>query len=182
MSFDAISLVLAAVLGFVGYFITYWHNLRLSKRSEQLGYINRQISEFYGPLFVLTQTGERAYRTLLYKLGGEERTRVFGDPNFPVTEEDVKEWRLWVENVFMPINLQIERVIVGKAYLLREEEMPACLLEFITHVAGYKVVLRKWQEGDFSENDSFRFPTRLYDYARDSYRELKAQQLRLIRG
>ena len=183
MSFEAIALIITALLGFGGYFITYWHNLRLMRRTERLQLISRQISEFYGPLFVLTQTGERSYKALLYKLGGEKRRSVFRDPTFEVSEEDIAEWRIWVREVFMPNNLAIEKLIVEKAYLLREEKVPECLLDFITHVSGYKAVLAKWAEGDFSENLSIvDFPKELREYTQRSYSELKKEQLQLING
>jgi hypothetical protein len=41
-------------LAFIGYFATYFNNLRLSQRSEELARVNRQLSELYGPLFALT--------------------------------------------------------------------------------------------------------------------------------
>ena len=44
-------------LAFLGYLITYLNNLRLSQRTEQLVRVNKQLSEFYGPLYALVSAG-----------------------------------------------------------------------------------------------------------------------------
>lgn len=177
MSNEMLSLVITVTLAFAGYFATYLNNLRLSKRAEQLDLINKRIKEFYGPLYVASEAGRIAYETLLAKLGKEA---VF-DPDFPPTEEELKEWRIWSKKVFFPINEFQEKLILEKAYLIREEEVPECLLHFVAHVSAYKAILEKWESGDFSENaPALDFPVELAEYAANSYRELKAEQLKLI--
>jgi hypothetical protein len=174
MSFEIISLMVTVFLALFGYLITYWNNIRVSKRKEKLELITKRISEFYGPLYVSTQTGEKALLSLLRKLGKES---VFDKP----TEKDLIEWRIWVESVFMPNNNRIEQLIVEKAYLIQEQEIPACLLDFIAHHSGLKAVSRKWANGDFSENQSVvNFPSEIQKYAADSYWQLKEKQLELI--
>ncbi|MBE2202259.1 MAG: hypothetical protein IAE79_26855 [Anaerolinea sp.] len=177
MYLETISLLATIILALAGYLSTYWNDLRLTKRQEKLDLVNKRISEFYGPLFVATHTSGKAYHALLQKLG---KRAVFTDETAPATERDIVEWRIWVKTVFMPNNLLMEKLIVDKAYLIREEQMPDCLLEFITHVSGYKAVIEKWNTGDFSENVSTDFPEELITYATQSYRDLKAQQLQLI--
>ena len=120
----------------------------------------------------------RAYQALVAKRG---RRAVFDDDEQLPNESELKEWRLWIENVFMPGNEFIEKLITEKAYLIRESEMPDCLLQVITHVSGYRVIINKWQQGDFKENLSIvDFPEELGQYAQEAYQELKAEQLKLI--
>lgn len=38
----------------------------------------------------------------------------------------------------MPLNLKLESLIIENAHLIREEKMPQCLIEFVTHVLVYK--------------------------------------------
>jgi hypothetical protein len=38
--------------------------------------------------------------------------------------------------IFMPLNDIREKIIIEKAYLIVEEQMPRCLLDFVTHVVG----------------------------------------------
>lgn len=182
MSIEIVSLTITIVLALTGYLFTHWNGIKASKRKEQLDLVNSRISEFYGPLYIATQTGDRAYKTLLQKLG--KKTAIFTDSTAPPTEKDIVEWRFWMQNVFKPVNEFIERLILEKAYLIQEQEMPKCLLDFITSVSVYKVQLKKWENSDFDDFpeyiSKFDFPTSLDEYAADSYRDLKARQLRLI--
>ena len=59
--------------------------------------------------------------------------------------------------------------------------MPHCLLDFVTHVVGYKAVLTKWAEGDYSERRStIGWPPEFDGYVERSYKALKAEQTRLL--
>lgn len=178
MSFEILSLVVTVFIALFGYLVTYWNDLRISKRREQLDLVNKRISEFYGPLYVSTQASQKAYLALLKKLG---RSAVFDDSKPKATKADLEEWRIWVKSVFMPNNERIEKLIVEKAYLIHEQNMPDCLLDFITHLSGYKAILNKWDSGDFSENLSVvDFPVEIQGYASESYQQLKEKQLELI--
>ena len=104
------------------------------------------IDEFYGPLYVATVAGNIAYNSLLKKQG---KTQCH-----PITDDEMKEWMLWMTTIFMPLNDIREKIIIEKAHLIVEEEMPRCLLDFVTHVVGYKAVLAKWAEGNYAERRS----------------------------
>ena len=174
---QAVSLIVAVVLAFIGYLATYSYNLQLSKRKEQLELIDKRIKDFYGPLYISIQASEIAYRTLLKKMGRE----LIRDEDNPMTTEELAEWRIWSKSVFMPLNRSVENLILDNAYLIREEKMPDCLLEFSAHVSAYKVNIEKWDMGDFSENfTALDFPVEMNMYAAKAYRELKAEQLKLI--
>jgi hypothetical protein len=81
----------------------------------------------------------------------------------------------------MPLNNVREKIIIEKAYLIIEEQMPRCLLDFVTHVVGYKAVLSKWAEGDFGERRStIGWPPEFDGYIERSYMVLKAEQTRLL--
>ena len=61
--------------------------------------------------------------------------------------------------------------------------MPRCLLDFVTHVVGYKAVLSKWAEGDYSERRSMiGWPPEFDSYVERSYAALKAKQTLLLHG
>jgi hypothetical protein len=55
------------------------------------------------------------------------------------------------------------------------------LLDFVTHVSGYKAVLAKWAEGDYSERRStIGWPPEFDIYVERSYAALKARQTELL--
>jgi len=165
--------ILTIILAFAGYMTTFLSARMLAQRRDKLRLVNKRLNEFYGPLFVASQAGLIAYQALLKKLG---KTRAH-----PMLDEEMKEWVLWMTTIFMPLNDIREKIIIEKAYLIIEEQMPQCLLEFVTHVVGYKAVMAKWGEGDFSERRSMiGWPPEFDSYVKQSYQALKAEQTRLM--
>jgi len=165
--------VLTVVLAFAGYLVTFLSTRMMAQRADKLKLVNMRLNEFYGPLYVASQAGHIAYISMLRKQGKEK--------NIIVTEEELKDWILWLNTIFMPLNNIREKIIIEKAYLIVEQEMPQCLLEFVTHVVGYKAVLAKWSRGDYSERRSLiDFPPEFDGYVQRSYAALKAEQQRLM--
>lgn len=165
--------ILTVILAFVGYLATFLSARMLARRKDKLDLVNRRLNEFYGPLYVASHAGNIAYRSLLDKQG---KTQCH-----PIRDEEMKEWVLWMTTIFMPLNDIREKIIIEKAYLIVEEHMPKCLLEFVTHVVGYKAVLAKWAEGDYSERRStIGWPPAFDEYVTRSYKALKAEQTQLL--
>jgi hypothetical protein len=165
--------VLTIVLAFIGYLATFMSARMLARRRDKLDLVNKRLNEFYGPLYVASQAGNIAYRSLLQKQG---KTQCH-----PIRDEDMKEWVLWMKTIFMPLNNIREKIIIDKAYLVVEEEMPQCLLDFVTHVVGYKAVLSKWADGDYTERRStIGWPPAFDIYVERSYKALKAEQTQLL--
>jgi hypothetical protein len=170
---NAAVLLLTIVLAFVGYLVTFLTNRVAARHADRLRLVNQRINEFYGPLYVATLAGNIAYKSLLKKQG---KTQCH-----PIRDEDLKEWILWVTNIFMPLNDIREKIIIENAHLVLEEQMPQCLLDFVTHVVGYKALLSKWAEGDYSERRSMiGWPPEFDIYVERSYAALKAEQTRLL--
>lgn len=181
MDFSALSVpsilqnaaILTIVVAFAGYAITFLSAHMLARRRDKLELVNRRLNEFYGPLYVASQAGNIAYRSLLNKQGKTQSE--------PIRDEDLKEWVLWMRTIFIPLNEIREKIIIEKAHLIVEEQMPQCLLDFVTHVVGYKAVMSKWADGDFTERRStIGWPPQFDIYVRDSYAALKAEQMRLM--
>ena len=167
------TVVLTLALAFAGYLVTFMISRMLPRRRDKLELVNRRLNEFYGPLYVASQAGNIAYRSLLKKQGKMQSE--------PILDSEMKEWVLWMTTIFMPLNDIREKIIIEKAHLIVEEQMPHCLLEFVTHVVGYKAVLSKWAEGDYSERRStIGWPPAFDAYVNRSYNALKAEQTRLL--
>jgi hypothetical protein len=165
--------ILAVILAFASYLVTFMSAHMLARRKDKLELVNRRLNEFYGPLYVASQAGDIAYRSLLKKMGKTQ--------SYPILDSEMKEWMLWMTTIFFPLNDVREKIIIEKAYLIVEERMPQCLLDFVTHVVGYKAVLAKWQEGDFTERRStIGWPPEFDIYVERSYAALKAEQTRLL--
>ncbi|WP_030546321.1 hypothetical protein [Streptomyces albus] len=168
-------------LAFVGYLATYLNGLRLAQRQARLTRVNLQLSELYGPLFALMETNGRVYDTFAEKYARPDGRDPFRH-EIPPTEQELAEWRLWATTVFIP-NIQAMRdVVVGKADLLIEEEMPPVLLQLCAHVAGYEVTAARWEEARYEEHLSLiAFPGReLKQYTREQFIRLKGEQAKLL--
>ncbi|MEU8684226.1 hypothetical protein ACWIG5_16475 [Streptomyces lydicus] len=175
--------VVTISLAFVGYLATYFNGLRLSQRQERLARLNRQLSDFYGPLFALTETSNRIFSAFLQRTATRPDGRSpFAAGGEPPTDEEMAEWRLWVTTVFLP-NVQAMRdIVVTKADLLAEPQVPRVLLELSAHVSGYEITVAKWASGDYTEHLSgVSFPAEeLTRYAEEGFARLKEEQAKLL--
>ena len=165
--------VLTIILAFVGYIVTFMINRMMARRADHLRLVDQRLNDFYGPLYVATVAGNIAYKSLLGKQG---KTQCH-----PIRDEDLKEWILWMTTIFMPLNDVREKIIIENAHLIIEEQMPQCLLDFVTHVVGYKALMAQWAEGDYAERRSIiGWPPEFDAYVEHSYKALKAEQTRLL--
>jgi hypothetical protein len=175
-----VSTTIAAVLALLGYLITHQSSIRIAQRKERLERVNRQLSEFYGPLFALTSSSRLAWGAFQMKYS---RDGSFFDDEAKIPADELEAWRLWMTTVFMPSNLRIYELIVLKTDLLIETEIPDCLLKFCAHVSVYQTILKRWEKKDFSEHLSvINFHGgELLQYSENAFRILKDEQDRLIR-
>jgi hypothetical protein len=165
--------ILTIFVAFAGYLVTFLSARMLARRRDKLKLVNRRLNEFYGPLYVASEAGNIAYRSLLSRQGKQKSD--------PILDSEMKDWVLWMTTIFMPLNDIREKIIIEKAYLIVEEQMPQCLLDFVTHVVGYKAVLAKWANNDYGERRStIGWPPEFDTYVRTSYAALKAEQTRLM--
>ncbi|WP_109488194.1 hypothetical protein [Occallatibacter savannae] len=167
------ALFITISIAFAGYLITIIGARMLNQHRDKLELVNKRLNEFYGPLYVASEAGNIAYRSLLNRQGKTVSE--------PILDSELKEWILWMNTIFMPLNDIREKIIIEKAYLVVEERMPQCLLDFVTHVVGYKAVMAKWAEGDFTERRStIGWPPEFDIYVKKSYAALKAEQTNLL--
>ena len=177
---------LASVVGAViGYFFTYVTNLRLAQRNDRLERINSQLSEFYGPLLALTRSSDQSWQAFRkrYRPPGSES---FWKSDPPPTREDAIAWRLWMTTVFVPVHQRMMELVLNRADLIEEPDMPSCLLALCAHVNGYQAILKEWETGEISiereDNISVvNFPGQeLAEYAAAAFSRLKAEQADLL--
>jgi hypothetical protein len=177
-----IAAVSAAVVSLMSAFLTYNATRRLSRRSDQVAFIGRQLSELYGPLYALAKASSMSWAEFMRKQGAG-RGYLFDD----LTRQDealVREWTYWLRNVFMPINRKMLDALLSKADLIDGIEMPQCFTDFCAHVTGYEVTLAKWEDNDFSALGSIiNHPgSSFQDYVERKYKELKIRQASLLQS
>ncbi|MFF1679283.1 hypothetical protein ACFVYG_25030 [Streptomyces sp. NPDC058256] len=175
------TVILTVGLAFIGYLATYLNGLRLAQRQARLARVNAQLSDFYGPLFALMEANSRIYDAFAANYARPDGRDPF-DHEIPPSEQELAQWRTWATTVFIPNIRAMRDVVVTRADLLTEEEMPAALLELCAHVYGYEITAARWSEGDFEQHLSLLpFPGReLMEYTRDRFTRLKSEQASLL--
>jgi hypothetical protein len=166
-----ITTIVTVSLAFIGYVVKYINDLALVKRRDKLDRINKQLGDFYGPLYSLLKSNEQAWKVFRQK---NKPSGSYFDPNNPPTEEELIAWRHYMRTVFMPTNDKIYDIIVTKSDLLNEGEMPKCLLNLISHIIVYKAVIKNWDNGIYSEHTSILdFPNEAQEYVYKSFEKIK---------
>jgi hypothetical protein len=171
----AIATILAV---FIGYVLTHRSSQRLQQRQDQLARVNRQLAELYGSLFIMIESGRVAFDAFCERYSPNV-------PNFHYDTKDLSKeqreaWELWMTAVFQPKNRVMYDLLASKGDLLIEESMPECISRFCAHVIGYDVLL-EWRRGDHSQVFAIpAFPDEFTEYVRNSYRQLKRHQARLL--
>ncbi len=181
---EAVALI-GVCIAVIGYFVKYRTDLRLAQRNDRLERINRQLSEFYGPLLALTRSSGQSWQAFRkrYRPPGSES---FWKSDPPPTKEDAIAWRLWMTTVFMPVHQRMMELVLERADLIEEPEMPPSLLDLCAHVNGYQAILKEWETGEIStareDNISVvNFPgEKLAEYAATAFGRLKAEQAELL--
>ena len=181
---EAVALI-SVCIAVIGYFIKYRIDLKLAQRNDRLERINRQLSEFCGPLLALTRSSGQSWRAFRkrYRPPGSES---FWKSDPPPTKEDTIAWRLWMTTVFMPVHQRMMELVLERADLIEEPEMPPSLLDLCAYVNGYQAILKEWETGELStareDNISVvNFPgEELAEYAATAFGRLKAEQAELL--
>ncbi|MCR5864076.1 hypothetical protein [Aquincola sp. J276] len=171
------SILVTITLALVGYVASYSSSLLHARRKERLELVTKQLNDFYGPLYLSTRSSAIAYAAYVKKqsAGPSPANAMLAEP------QALREWRSRVKEVLMPMNLLQETIILNSAHLIREPQVPGCLLQLMAHIAAWKAVLKKWQMDDFSDQFSLiPYPRGVEEYVAAGFKELKAEQLRLM--
>jgi hypothetical protein len=174
----AATLIVTVILAFVGYIVKYVNDMAVARRKDRLDRLNLQLRGLYGPLYAFDKATNIAW--LAFRSTYRPNKAYFDLVDRP-SEEDLAAWRIWMSEVFMPLNLQMEKAIVENADLIIENEMPGCFINLIAHIAAYKPVIQRWRDGDFSEHLSMSaYPTDLTQYVEAGYLSLKDERAALL--
>jgi hypothetical protein len=127
----------------------------------------------------LTETAQTSWIAFRHQIGRPSGS--FWDATPPPNEAEKAAWRLWMRHVLMPLNLQIETVLIEHADLLDGAEMLRSFIDLMAHIAAYKAVLKAWEDGDYSLHISvIDYPTEANRHIKSSYLELKTRQQELL--
>ena len=179
MSTEAWAIVATIVLALVGYVVTYLLQRHQAERQAQLDRVNLQLRNLYGPLYSTLTANQAiwdAFRKNLWPQHGKAGYFGSGD----ITDEEKERWRVWMLEVFEPLNTRIEKVILENGDLLVDSELPQEFVDALAHIAAYRALYPKWKDGDFTVHTSLlNFPQGLLRVIEPAYRGLLQRQKEL---
>ncbi|MBD1865698.1 MULTISPECIES: hypothetical protein [Trichocoleus] len=170
---------------------------RMDERfAAHLKRIDKQLSDLYGPLYALFESGDKQWRAFLKEFSN------CADPEFlgffpidnekefePPSKEQLRIFRLWTENIFVQTDIRMEEIIINHAELLVGEKMPEPFLDFCVHVSSIRASVAEWKSSEFDLEDwrkhlaIFPHPAgALHDYIKASFEVLKKEQSLLLAG
>ena len=166
----------------IGFLLTHWGATRQNRRQAQLTRLERQLSQLYGPLYAMTQSNGIAYRAMRDRYDPEHLFDQRTTESIARISADQREiYRLWMVTVLQPTSRKACELLLTHADLLLDEAMPACAMQYFTHVRGYEAVLAQWESGDHAELFSLvPYPQHFTDYVAASFKTLQAQQANLL--
>jgi len=123
----------------------------------KLDRIKRQLSEFYGPLYMLTTSTSKIAKT------------AWGTDIF----KDVRK------NILIPSNKEVAKILLTKIDLLEEEEIPESYFQFLNHVNVSSSYIEL--EISYFEKDSF-YPMQFNRGVASSYRKKRKEYIELLKS
>lgn len=162
-------------------------SLNLDKKRAELKFVSDQIQFLYGPLFSLDLASSVAYKSYSELFAPSVEAYIEGIPRTP---EELHAWRTWMSEVMMPLNLIMEKTIIENGHLIEGDAMPESFQKFLSHVASYKTVLKKWAEAKqdssldkLTEKDhlaSTIFPKDFHADIKKAFDALRGRQIELL--
>ena len=125
----------------------------------QLERLRRQLSEFYGPIHMLTLANERIAKVAW---GTEMWHRV---------------WR----DILIPSELKIEELLLSKIELLDDEAIPDSFLAFLTHARVARSYLETGQGLEYFEK-GVHYPTQFNKDVSATYEKVRARYVEAFRA
>jgi len=177
---NILPLIISVLLALGGYLFTYFYGKRQEQRKNRLERINLQLDNCYGPLLAIVQSNQQAWENFLAK--HDDNPNFYKKEHNP-TPGQVAEFHNWMRTVFMPNNEKLHRIIVNNTSLLLEDKIPDVLLGLMAHIMEFRINFsgRKDEHSEVAESRS-KYPGQpLLKYCEKSFRELKTEQICIIK-
>jgi hypothetical protein len=138
-----VGVLIAVIPAIIGYIVSYANGIR----KDRLAFTNDQIEKLYGPLHALAQVNDETWTQ--YVESGQA-------PDWKnLTKEQVSIWRVWMQNVLQPLNVQIEQTIIANSQLVVGDQLPGVFLKIIGHIESYKALTSTWKQDDIADLNKY---------------------------
>jgi hypothetical protein len=167
-------------LAVLGYVSTAMHTLRAQQHRGRVERVNEQLKALYGPLLACVTASKASYNAMLRQAGVDTpakfREAMLASPSGPTA----RAYRTWVRVVLMPLSEKAAQLVMDRADLLENSGIEPLLLQLVSHVSAYKVILRQWEEGVNAELSAIPYPDDIHAWVSDGFAKLKRRQAALL--
>ena len=170
-------------LAILGYISTALHTLRAQQHGARVERVNEQLKALYGPLLACVTASKSSYGAMLRQLEAsgispsQFRSAVRADPTGPAAQA----YRTWVRTVLMPLSEKAASLVIERADLLEGSGgIEPLLLQLVSHVSAYKVLLQRWRDGQSAEQSAIPYPDDIHAWASSEFVRLKQRQASLL--
>lgn len=181
MRTEVLLAVLAAVVTASGWFVTYFLAKRREDRTRRLEkavrHLERQIEEFYGPLFNLVHQVVIANHVQHRILAGTGKGKLG-----PEQAEAVR--RFFRDRYFFPVHAEINQILKTRLHLAEGAAMPEVFYRYVKHAVQEQAQAALWQEHqvDTSFVPGEPYPNDFYDAVKGGLDRLMEEYDRLTRA
>ncbi|MBR4335834.1 MAG: hypothetical protein IKP74_05205 [Clostridia bacterium] len=183
---------LAVVLVVFGWIIPYRQSQELEKRRKEEAdraeklrwkkeYVDRQISEFYGPLAAIIHESDISFGLILFQLG---RKCIFesGKELQDLPEKEQKIWMHYVDTYKLPAQAKMVEIIRNHIELIYHSEIPECVYVFLEYCIGWDLLDSQKKNGVpnyYAYHYSYNYPKKFNDYICNTLELLLKEQKEL---
>ena len=155
----------------------------LLKRQWKKELVDKQISEFYGPISALLNQKDILFSLVMFQLG---RQYVFGRNQWKLSDLPQNEqliWKHYVDEYLLPIQEEILDVISQNQHLIYNSEVPQCFESFQEYALGWKLLdsqKRNSVPNYYEYYYSYNYPKKFTTYINGTLKQLLKIQAQLI--
>ena len=178
-----VSVALPILLAVGGWIFTYVNSRQEAQRAAQLERVNKQLRLLYGPLYSRLVAAEAAWNAFAENYWPAHGQAGYFAEGFELSEQELARWRHWMREVFHPLNMEMEALLVENLDLLEDGKVPRSFSTALAHIYAYRAVLSQWDKQDYSEYTSVvNFPAgELMAAVRPVYENLVLKQKQLLK-
>lgn len=166
-----------------GWTFAFFNSKAQEERKARIERVNEQLRDFYGPLLACVSATKSAFNAMVrqHSSDGHYDIKAFHhaclrDPLGP----EGTAYRMWMEKVLQPLNEKAASIIAKHIDLLDAQQVVPELLQLIAHVSTMRVIIHRWQDGDYSSWSVISYPDKLQEYVLREFARIKMHQARLL--
>ena len=145
-----------------------------------------QLKALYGPLLACVTASKSSYDAMLRQAARNMNVSMLTSTEFAAAVRlnpqgpAARTYRAWVRDVLMPLSERAAKTVIERADLLEGSEISPLLLQLVAHVSAYRVILRRWDEGELERETAIPYPDDLEKWVSETFDMLKQRQAGLL--